>query len=65
MPRRPITILTTSCRRCGRPLATASRSLTGADAAKEQYDRICERCVTPEERQAMLDAQAGAILSRP
>jgi hypothetical protein len=61
--RQPIRILTTTCRRCGRPVATADRSITGADAAKRQYDRICQGCTTPEEERAMLAAQAGAILA--
>lgn len=60
--RRRITIVTTSCRRCGCRLATASRSIHGADNAKAELDSICERCVTPEERQRIMAAIAGAIL---
>lgn len=60
---RPIRFLTTTCRRCGRPLVTTDRSIHGADAAKARYDRICSACVTPEEEQAMLDAQAQTVLN--
>jgi hypothetical protein len=59
-----IQILTVSCRRCDKQLATASRSLFGADAAKARLDRICEGCATPEERREMLTLQADAILRR-
>jgi hypothetical protein len=54
-------IITTTCRRCGKALATGSRSLYGADAAKAELDRICENCVTPEERQEIQRAIGQAI----
>ncbi len=62
MRRARIEIVTTSCRRCGKALATASRSLHGADAAKARFGSICSDCVTPAEREEMLHAIAGAIL---
>ncbi len=64
MKRRPITIVTTICRRCNKPLTTLSRSLYGADEAKARLDRLCSDCTTPEERQEMLMLQAEAILRR-
>jgi Protein of unknown function (DUF2688) len=64
MRRTRIQIITTSCRRCGKPLATLSRSLYGAERAKANLDRICGDCVTEEERQEMLVAQAQAILGQ-
>lgn len=57
-----IRIITTTCRRCGNPVATASRSILGADAAKAKFDRICKSCITPDEEREILNAQAGAIL---
>jgi hypothetical protein len=57
-----IQIITTSCRRCGCKLATASRSIYGADRAKAELGSICERCITPAERERILAAIAGAIL---
>ena len=61
--RRPkFELIKTSCRRCGCELYTGSRSLFGADAAKAKYDRICDKCVTEQERNEMLNAQASAIL---
>ncbi len=62
MRRGAFQLVTTSCRRCGKALMTGSRSLFGADAAKARLDRICEACVTPEERAEMLGEQAKAIL---
>jgi Protein of unknown function (DUF2688) len=59
---RRIRLIETACRRCGRTLHTASRSITGADSAKVDLDRICESCITPEEQQRILAAQANAIL---
>lgn len=64
MRRMRIGILTTSCQRCGRPIATASRSIIGADAAKAQFDRICSRCITPEEEKEIRRIQAKAIMNR-
>lgn len=61
---RKIQIITTTCRRCSKPLATLSRSIHGADQLKAQYDRICESCITPQEQQAILEGQAAAILNR-
>lgn len=56
-----ISLVMTACRRCGKPITTGSRSLYGADEAKAKLDRICEICITPDERQAILAAQAVAI----
>jgi uncharacterized protein DUF2688 len=64
MKKTRITIITTSCRRCGRTLATASRSIHGADRAKAQLGSICESCITPAERIEILNAIGGAILAR-
>jgi hypothetical protein len=61
LARRGIQILTVNCPRCGRPVATASRSLIGADAAKAQYEGICERCITPNELMDIQQAQLNAI----
>lgn len=62
--RRKFYLVKTQCRRCGTSLFTSNRSITGADAAKRQYDRLCEDCTTPEEADAMIDAQAAALLGR-
>ena len=54
MRRRPkFRLIHTTCRRCGKPLMTGSRSLYGNDAAKARLDRICGDCVTDEERHEM------------
>jgi hypothetical protein len=57
-----IRILTTNCKRCGKPLATLSRSLYGAEQAKAQYEGICQDCVLPDERQEINNLIAEAIL---
>jgi len=64
MKRRRITIERVNCRRCGKEISTASRSVLGLDALKAQYGSICHDCTTPEERNEMLHKMAGGILRR-
>lgn len=63
MRRMPFRLLTTECRRCGKPIVTGNRSLFGADEAKARLGSICEACVTDAERREMEQAQAAAILN--
>lgn len=63
MRRMPIRLLTTECRRCGKPLVTASWTLPGTEGAKARLDRICEDCVTDAERREIEQAQAAAVLN--
>jgi hypothetical protein len=51
-----ITIETVHCKRCGRELATTSRSIHGLDNLKAQYGYLCHDCTTESERQAMIEA---------
>ena len=46
-------LIQTTCRRCGKPLMTGNRSLFGNDKDKKRLDRICSKCVTPEEAKEM------------
>lgn len=62
MRNKPIQVITTSCRRCGKQLATLNRSITGADELKAKYDRICADCITKEEEREILEGQAASIL---
>jgi hypothetical protein len=39
-----------NCRRCGKRLATGTRSLIGAEALKRKWELICATCLTPAER---------------
>lgn len=55
-----INILTTTCRRCGRPIATLSRSIIGADEEKATLDRICSGCITADEQRRIELAQSQA-----
>lgn len=59
-----VKILTTTCRRCGKPIATLNKSLYGLDELKARLDRICTDCITVDEAQDILDAQAQAILQK-
>ena len=59
-----IEIVSTVCRRCGRPIATLNKSLYGCDELKAKLDRICTDCITTDEAQEILDGQAQAILRR-
>lgn len=51
--RKRFKLIQTACRICGKPVMTGNRSLYGNDAAKARLDRICDDCVTDEERQEM------------
>lgn len=57
-----VSIITTECRRCGKPVATVSRSILGADETYERYSGICSNCITPEEQEEIIRLQAEAIL---
>ena len=59
-----VRILTTTCRRCGKPIATLNKSLYGLDELKARLDRICTDCITVDEAQDISDAQAQAILQK-
>lgn len=47
-------LLTTSCKKCGKPLLTAKCSLYGNQKAKLKFDRICSHCITEEQLQEIL-----------
>ena len=47
-------LVKTTCRRCGCDLYTGNRSLYGLDTEKAKYDRICAKCITQEEQEAIL-----------
>ena len=52
---------TVYCRRCRKPLSTATRSLLGLDALKDRWGILCSNCITPEERHQMLSEQGQAL----
>ena len=43
-----IKIISVSCRRCGKSIATLNKSLYGCDDLKAKLDRICTDCITKE-----------------
>jgi ribosomal protein L37E len=43
-------LIETTCRRCGKKIYTGNRSLFGFDKEKAELDRICDSCITPEEK---------------
>ena len=57
-----VKVISTVCRRCGRPIATLNKSLYGCDELKARLDRICTDCITVAEAQEILNGQAEAIL---
>ena len=57
-----ITIETVHCKRCGREIATASRSIHNLDSLKAKYGNVCQDCTTSEERAEMTTAIAEGIL---
>jgi hypothetical protein len=48
--RKRISIVQTNCKRCGRPIATASHSITGNEDLKAKFGGICQDCMTDDER---------------
>lgn len=61
---RRIHLVETTCRRCGKPLLTASRSLMGADNAKMVYGSICSECMGTDERDQMVRAIGNETVRR-
>ena len=60
--KRPIQIILSKCRRCGKPLATASRSIWGIDPAiRQKYQLICDKCLKPEEKKELEQASVEAV----
>lgn len=64
MARKRIQIIMSKCRRCGTPLATASKSIWGDESTKKKYELICEKCLTPDEKSDMFNRQANNIRNR-
>lgn len=55
-------IVFSTCKRCGKPLATTSKPLHhGSATLKEKWELICADCVTPEEDRKMQDEIAQEI----
>ena len=57
-----VKVVSTVCRRCGRPIATLNKSLYGCEELKSRLDKICNNCITVDETQEILTGQARAIL---
>jgi hypothetical protein len=62
---KPIRIVTTKCKRCGKQIATGSHSLVGLDSLKAALGDICNDCITPDERQTILRAQGQKLVEPP
>jgi hypothetical protein len=51
-----------NCKRCKKPIMTLSKSLHGVkDSEKARFDRLCNDCITDEEREQILIIQYKAI----
>ncbi len=53
----------TLCKRCGKPIATLTQSIWGANDARDKYAGICEDCITEEERQSIKNMVIAAIVN--
>lgn len=53
MKRARFHLVPTTCRRCGKAIYTGSKALVGTPEMKARYERLCESCFTPDEREAM------------
>jgi len=61
---RKISIETVKCVRCGKSIATTSRSVLGLDTLKFKYGYICSDCATPSEKQHILEEIGKTIVNR-
>lgn len=62
--RRP-QMIQAECRRgCGATLHTLDRSLYGLDEIRKKYYLICAECLTPDEKEEMLNAMSNGILQK-
>jgi len=43
-------LISTTCKRCGKEIYTGNKSFYGNNEDKAKYDRICQDCITPEEK---------------
>jgi len=59
-----IHIITVSCKRCGKQIAAANRSLYGLAQLKAQYGSICQTCITDDERHELLETMGTGILNQ-
>ncbi len=50
------------CKRCGKEVCAANRSILGLDTLKGDFGTVCQDCVTPEERET-LSRQMGEQLA--
>jgi hypothetical protein len=57
-------LISTTCRRCGKPIATGSRSLFGLEDLKTQYDRVCQDCLSSDEQNDLLHTMGEQIAAR-
>jgi len=64
MRRSRISIITVNCKRCGKSIATASRSIYGADAAKVAFGNICQSCTADEEKHEILHCIGETIIKK-
>ena len=62
--KRHIGVHETTCKRCGKTIYTADRSIYGLDELKARLGRVCETCVTPEENQEIQEAMANCLLQK-
>ena len=62
--RNRIVIYETNCKRCGKLICTANRSIYKLESLKARLGAICKDCATPDEKQELLEATAAAILKQ-
>jgi hypothetical protein len=49
-----VALVKTKCKRCGKEICTANKSVWGLNALKKKFGSICDGCITPNERKEML-----------
>ncbi len=59
---RPPLIVTTSCPRCGRSVATLSRPIHSSEATAAKWRGLCASCATDAEKRECLSDVADDVL---
>ena len=59
-----ITLMVGNCKRCGKELLTARRSVYGLDKEKEEFGVVCSSCATQEESASLIHSIGKTIQTK-
>lgn len=64
MRRSRIQLVIRNCPRCGREMAGTNRPIFGSNEVHRRLAGVCEKCVTPEEREEIIRDGFAGLLGR-